>query len=52
MFLCNYFDSVGFEVLTLMVMKSFIFWNITAWKSKKSADVSEEHVTSVFRIEE
>jgi hypothetical protein len=35
MFLGNYFDSVGFEVLTLVVMKSSVFWNITAWKSKK-----------------
>jgi hypothetical protein len=25
----NYFISVGFEVLTAVVMKSIIFWNIT-----------------------
>jgi hypothetical protein len=36
--------SVGCKILTAVVMKSSIFWGIT--------DVFEEHVASIFKIEE
>jgi hypothetical protein len=41
---------IGFEVLTAVVMKSTIFWDITVirWVS---TDVSEEHIASIFRVE-
>jgi hypothetical protein len=35
---------VGFEVLTAVIIKSLIFWDVT--------DVSEEHATSIFRVED
>jgi hypothetical protein len=47
----NYnFICVGFEVLTAVVMKSTIFWGIMLC-SPLSADFSEEHITSIFRVE-
>jgi hypothetical protein len=33
-------------------LKSYIFWDITRVACWKSTEVSEEHVTSIFRIEE
>jgi hypothetical protein len=44
----NAINFVGFDVLTAVVMKSFNFWNITP--CSPSTDVSEEHVTSIFRF--
>jgi hypothetical protein len=41
---------VGFEVLTAVVMKSSVFWDITPLVCLKSTDVSEEHVTSIFNL--
>jgi hypothetical protein len=38
----------GFEVLTAVIMKNSIIWNITPVK----ADVSEEHDASIIMIEE
>jgi hypothetical protein len=38
------------EVLTAVVMKSTIFWDITL-SSPLSIDVSEEHIASIFRVE-
>jgi hypothetical protein len=32
-------------------MKSFVFWDITPCNPVKSADVSEEYVASIFRME-
>jgi hypothetical protein len=42
----------GFEVLTVVVIKSTIFWDITQCSPLKSTDVSEEHIASIFRVEE
>jgi hypothetical protein len=41
-----------FEVFTAVVMKSFIFWNMTPCRPLSLTDVSEEHVASIFRVEE
>jgi hypothetical protein len=41
---------VGSEVLTAVVMKSTIFWDITLC-SPLSTDVSEEYIASIFRVE-
>jgi hypothetical protein len=41
-------QNVGFEVPTAVVMKRTTFWNIR-WKSTY---VSEEHITSIFIVEE
>jgi hypothetical protein len=38
---------VGFEVLTVALKKIFIFWD-----TMPSTDVSEDHFTSVIRVEE
>jgi hypothetical protein len=43
---------VGSEVLTAVVMKSTIFWDITPCSPLLSTDVSEEHIASIFRAEE
>jgi hypothetical protein len=43
---------VGFEVFTAVVMKSIIFWewrHVFCWVS---TNVSEEHITSIFMVEE
>jgi hypothetical protein len=42
---------VGFEVLTPVVMKSAIFWDITACSPLK-VNISEEHVTWFFDPED
>jgi hypothetical protein len=47
-------QHVGFEVLTAVVTKSTIFWDITPcsvvrWKS---TNVSEEHIASILKVEE
>jgi hypothetical protein len=43
---------IGSEVLTAVVMKSTIFWDITPCSPLKATDVSEEHVASIFGAEE
>jgi hypothetical protein len=43
--------EVGCEVLTAVVMKNTIFWD-TMPCSTLSTDVSEEHIASIFRVEE
>jgi hypothetical protein len=47
----NPVNHVVFEVLTPVVMKSTIFWDITLYRSLKVNHVSEEYVTSIFRAE-
>jgi hypothetical protein len=42
---------VEFDVLTAVVMKSSVFWDIRPYSLLK-ADVSEEHVASIFRVKE
>jgi hypothetical protein len=42
---------IGFQVLTTVVMKSTIIWDITPYIPLKST-VSEKHVASIFRVEE
>jgi hypothetical protein len=39
---------VGSEILTAVVMKNSIFWDITPRSLLKSTDVSEEHVASIL----
>jgi hypothetical protein len=41
----------GFEVLTAVIMKSPIFWDITPCMPLKVNRLSEEYVTSIFKIE-
>jgi hypothetical protein len=43
---------VGFEVITAVVMKCPIFWDITPCSPLKVTDVSEEHVSSIFKVKE
>jgi hypothetical protein len=33
-------------------MNSSVFWDITPWVRWKSTDVPEEHIASIFRVEE
>jgi hypothetical protein len=42
---------VGFEVLTPVLMKSTVFWDITPCSPLKFNDGLEEHIASVFRVE-
>jgi hypothetical protein len=44
------FISVGFEVLTAVVMKGAILRDITPC-SPLPTDVSEDHIASIFRVE-
>jgi hypothetical protein len=44
-------EHVGFEVLTAVVMKSFVFWDKTPCSPLK-VKVSKEHVASIFMTEE
>jgi hypothetical protein len=41
-----------FEVLTAVVMMSYIFWDITPCSPVQTTDVLEEHVASVLKAEE
>jgi hypothetical protein len=43
-----------FEVLKAVVMKSSVFWDLKPCSQSlaKPYDVSNEHVTSIFRVEE
>jgi hypothetical protein len=41
---------VGFQVLTAVIMKSIIFWDITPCSPLKVTDVSGEHVAYIFRV--
>jgi hypothetical protein len=43
---------VGFQVYTAVAMKNFVFCDTTPCSPVKSTDVSEEHIASIFRIEE
>jgi hypothetical protein len=45
------FPFVGVEVLTAVVMKCSVFWDITPICYLKVTDVSEDHVIFIFRIE-
>jgi hypothetical protein len=45
-------NHVRFEVLTAVVMKSFVFWDIMLCSPLKVTSVSEEHIASIFRAEE
>jgi hypothetical protein len=42
---------VGFEVLTAVFVKSSVFWPITPCSPLK-VNVSEEHISSIFMVEE
>jgi hypothetical protein len=43
---------VGFEVSIAVVMKIYIFWDLVLCFRWKSIEVSEEHIASIFRVEE
>jgi hypothetical protein len=47
----NYRFCVGFEVLTATVTKIVIFWDIAPCKPYIWTDVSEERITSIFKVE-
>jgi hypothetical protein len=46
----KYLIPVRFEVLTVVIMKHYIFWDIMLC-SLLTADISEEHAVSVTRGE-
>jgi hypothetical protein len=48
----NTFHLIESEVLTTMVMKNCIFWDIIPCSPLTISDVSGEHVASMFRAEE
>jgi hypothetical protein len=41
---------IGLQVLTAVVMKSFVFLDIMPYRPLKAAYVSEEYVASIFRV--
>jgi hypothetical protein len=43
---------VGFEVLTPVIMMSFVFWDLMPCSPLKVNYVSEEPVASIFRAKE
>jgi hypothetical protein len=45
-------QSIGSEVLTAVVRQNFVFRDIMPCSTLKATGVSEEHVTSIFRVEE
>jgi hypothetical protein len=47
----NEIRLAGLEVLTVMVMNRSLLLGYNAVKFVESADVSEEHVTSIFTVE-
>jgi hypothetical protein len=44
--------KTGFQVVTMVVMKSSVFWEVTQHSPFKSYDVLEEYAASIFRDEE
>jgi hypothetical protein len=36
----------------VVTMKSYVFWNRTPCSPVMSTDLSEEHISSIFRVEE
>jgi hypothetical protein len=44
--------SVGFEVLTAVIMKSTTFWDIVLCSLQKVNRSFGEHLTSMIRVEE
>jgi hypothetical protein len=45
-------DYVGFQILIVATMRSYLFWNITPCNPLKSTNVSEARVSSIFRTKE
>jgi hypothetical protein len=43
---------LALEVLTPITVKNSVFWDITTIVRRKSTDVSEKYITSIFRVEE
>jgi hypothetical protein len=44
--------NVGFEVLTAVVMKNTVFWDITPYSPLKINSILKEHMASIFGVEE
>jgi hypothetical protein len=42
---------VGFEVLTEVVKKGSVFWDMTPYSPLKGNDVLKENAVSIFRVE-
>jgi hypothetical protein len=45
----THIQTAGFEVLTSVVMKSFIFWDITLCGLLEVNGILGEHVASIYR---
>jgi hypothetical protein len=52
MYILTKYKHVRFEVLTAVVMKSSVLWDISPHNALKVHQRFWEHVTSIFRIEE
>jgi hypothetical protein len=48
----EFIGVAGFDVLTAVIMKISIFWDITPCSPFKYTDISEENVACLFRAEE
>jgi hypothetical protein len=44
--------DVGSEVLTAVVMKRYTLWGLTLYSPLGVNDVLEEHIASIFTVEE
>jgi hypothetical protein len=47
-----YSHIIGFEVLTAVVLKNSVLWDISPCSPFKITEVSEKHVAFIFRVEE
>jgi hypothetical protein len=43
---------VGFEVITAVIIESTIFWDVTPCSLLKVNQPMEEHISSIFSVEE
>jgi hypothetical protein len=48
----NQYGVVEFEVLTAVVVKSTVLLDITPCSPLRVNELSEEHIASIFRVEE
>jgi hypothetical protein len=49
---CSKINIAVFDVLTAVVMKTSVFWDIMPCSPLSQPDISEEQVASIFRVEE
>jgi hypothetical protein len=43
---------VKHEVITAVIVKNSISWDVTLYSPVKVTNVSEEHIVSIFRVEQ